>query len=193
MDDATFGRDALESSGDWARPHVRGPRTYVPVRAKETYYRVLPAAGVNASISDMAQWALAHLGHRPDVLPQDLLDELHAPEVVTPGELGGIPWRRERLREAYYAKGFRIYDYAGHRVLFHGGAVQGYRGMLALLPEHDLGLVMLWNTESALPSGLLPTLLDRYLGLPAQDWLGLDRPATRLVGSGRPSRSVRAR
>jgi beta-lactamase class C len=177
MRDATFGRDALEASGDYARPHVRGAKGFVPVRPKETYYRVMPAAGANASVADMAQWLLAQLGHRPDVLPPEVLAELHAPEVATPGETRSVPWRRERVREAQYALGFRVYDYSGHRMVFHGGAVQGYRAAMALLPDHDLGVVLMWNNESAVPSGLLPTLVDQYLGLPARDWLGLDRLA----------------
>jgi beta-lactamase class C len=177
MLDATFGRDALEANPDHASPHVRAARNYLPVRPKETYYRVMPAAGANASITDMAQWLLAQLGHHPDVLPVEVLEELHAPEVSTPGEIRSIPWRRERVREAQYALGFRVYDYQGHRMLFHGGAVQGYRGMLALLPGHDLGVVVLWNNESAVPSGLVPDFFDRYLGLPAADWVGFDRLA----------------
>jgi beta-lactamase class C len=179
MADATFGRDALEASGEYARPHVRGAKGFTPVRPKETYYRVMPAAGANASVHDMALWMLAQLGHRPDVLSPEVLAELHAPEVETPGEIRSVPWRRERVREAQYALGFRVYDYAGHRMVFHGGAVQGYRAAMALLPDHDLGVVLLWNNESAVPSGLLPTLLDRYLGLGPVDWLGLDRLAAK--------------
>jgi beta-lactamase class C len=192
MRDATFGRDALEASGDYAKPHVRGAKGFVPVRPKETYYRVMPAAGANASVSDMAQWLLAQLGHRPDVLPPEVLAELHAPEVVTPGETRSVPWRRERVREAQYALGFRVYDYAGHRMVFHGGAVQGYRAAMALLPDHDLGVVLMWNNESAVPSGLLPTLVDQYLGLPARDWLGLDRLA-RTPAPGKASPRAAAR
>ena len=48
--------------------------------------------------------------------------------------------------------------------------VQGYRAAIALLPETDLGVVLLWNSESALPSALMPTILDRALGLPPH-WL----------------------
>jgi beta-lactamase class C len=135
---------------------------------------VAPAAGVNASASDMAQWLLAQSGHRPDVLPAPLLATLHAPVVATPGETRGSSWRRQRLNAAGYGIGWRIYDYAGHRVIFHGGAVQGYRGAIALLPQRDLGVAILWNGESSLPSGLLPTILDRAIGLPAQRWLDVD-------------------
>jgi beta-lactamase class C len=59
-------------------------------------------------------------------------------------------------------------------VVFHAGAVQGYRGLVALVPERDLGVAILWNGESGLPSGLLPTILDRAIGLPAQRWLDVD-------------------
>src|SRR3546814_11088698 len=61
------------------------------------------------------------------------------------------------------AIGWRVYDYAGHRVVYHGGAVQGYRGVIALLPQRDLGVAILWNGESSQPSGLLPTILDRAI------------------------------
>jgi beta-lactamase class C len=142
----------------------------VSLLPKPTYYRVAPAAGVNASISDMAQWLIAQTGHRPDVLPASLLATLHAPVIGTPTELRGSSWRRERLEDAGYAIGWRVYNYAGHQVVFHGGAVQGYRGVVAMLPESDLGIAILWNSESALPSGLLPTMLDSALGL-SPHWL----------------------
>ena len=89
-------------------------------------------------------------------------------------------WRRERLNAAGYGMGWRVYDYAGHRVVFHGGAVQGYRGLLALVPERDIGVAILWNSDSSVPSGLLPTILDRAIGLPAQRWLDVDLPAPTL-------------
>lgn len=173
MSRSDFGRDALTRDGNWARPHVRGAGGFSAVFPKETYYRVSPAAGANASITDMATWAKAQLGHRLDVLPEDLLEEIHAPVVSTPGELERVPWRRERVREAHYALGWRVYDYMGHRLVFHGGAVQGFRGVIALLPEQDVGVVMLWNNEAATPSGLLPTFVDRVLGLPPVNWLNL--------------------
>lgn len=174
MHDASYGLEGIEASARWAKPHVRGRGGWVSLMPKPNYYRVAPAAGVNASISDMAQWLLAHTGHRPDVLPAPLLATLHAPLISTPSEIRGASWRRERLSSAGYALGWRAYNYAGHQVVFHGGAVQGYRGAMALLPEQDLGVVILWNSESGLPSGLLPTILDSALGLQGGQWLDDD-------------------
>jgi beta-lactamase class C len=174
MFSSTYGRDGLENSPSWARPHVRGRGGWVVVRPKETYYHVPPAAGVNASIHDMAQWLIAQMGHRPDVLTPSMLEAIHAPGIDTPSEKRGSPWRRERITAAWYGMGWRVLDYNGHRMLFHGGAVQGYRGLIAFLPKEDVGLVVLWNSESAAPSGLLPSFMDRALGIPTKDWLGVE-------------------
>ena len=174
MENATYGRDALESTKSWARPHHRAGHGWAPFVPKESYYHVPPAAGVNASIRDMEQWLIAQMGGRPDVLSPAVLDELHTPLVSTDREMVSTPWRRGRLLNAQYALGWRVYDYAGQTLVFHAGAVQGYRAMIAFLPQYRFGAVMLWNCESAAPSGLMPMLMDRYLGLPEVNWAGLD-------------------
>lgn len=176
MNDASLGLEGIESSARWAKPHVRGRGGWVSVMPKPTYYEVAPAAGVNASASDMAQWLLAHTGHRPDVLPAPLLATLHEPLVDTPYQTRSSAWRRARLDSAGYALGWRVYDYSGHRLVYHAGAVQGYRGMVALLPESDLGIAVMWNGESTLPSGMLPTMIDRALGIHSDltAWIDLD-------------------
>jgi beta-lactamase class C len=173
MNTATYGRDALEHSPHWARPHRRRGRQWKAFMPNETYYRMPPAAGVNASLRDMEQWLIAQMGGRPDVLSAELLDKIHAPLVETPHDLRSTQWRRHRLLDAQYALGWRVYEYAGEPLVFHAGAVQGYRAMIGFLPKRHVGMIMLWNCESAAPSGLMPMFFDRYLGLPSVDWAGV--------------------
>lgn len=174
MTNASYGLDGLMASASWAKPHVRGGGGWVAVMPNENYYRVPPAAGVNASIQDMAQWLRAQMGHRPDVLSKEVLNEIHTPQVATPGEIRATGWRSERLNNAYYGLGWRVMNYSGRTMIFHGGAVRGYRGLIAFLPDQDLGIVVLWNSESATPSSLMPTFFDSALGLPSRNWLGLE-------------------
>ena len=173
---ASYGRASFESSKSWARPHARVRSGWVPFETRDSYYHVAPAAGVNASIKDMSQWLIAQMGGRPEVLSPAVLQTLHTPEVSTPIEGRVAPWRRARVSDAHYALGWRVFNYAGQTLIFHAGAVKGYRSLIAFFPQSRFGAVMLWNCESALPSGLLPMLLDRYLGLPEVDWAGLDAP-----------------
>ena len=176
---ATYGREGLEGSPSWARPHVMAGGRFVALRPKENYYRVPPAAGVNASARDMSQWLMAQMGRQPEVLPPALLEEIQKPRVATPSELRSVPWRRERLRAAHYGLGWRVFDYADETLVFHGGAVQGYRGLIGFLPEHGFGIAILVNCECRLQSGLLPTALDGFLGLPRKDWMELDKQPRR--------------
>ena len=129
-----------------------------------------------AALESSASWAR---------LPAALLTTLHTPLVETPGERRATPWRSARLRDASYALGWRVYDYAGETLVFHAGAVQGYRSMIAFFPKYRFGAVMLWNCECAMPSGLMPMLLDRYLGLREVDWAGIQTPkSAHLVAGG---------
>ena len=181
MDTASYGLAALESSASWARPHRPSGHDWIPFEPTETYYRVAPAAGVNASLHDMEKWLIAQMGGRQDVLPTSLLDVLHTPGITTPSELHATPWRSARLTAAHYALGWRVYQYGGETLISHAGAVAGYRTMIGFFPKYHAGVVTLWNSEGAVPSGLMPMVFDGLLGLPHVDWAGIESaqaPAT---------------
>lgn len=171
----SVGRDGLLGAANHALPHVWGPLGPKPIEPKPNYYWLPAAAGVNASIRDLTRWLLAHQGHRPDVLRPELLQALHSPRVATPYEVGGSRWRRTRLLSAGYGLGFRVFDYQGHTVVFHAGAVDGARAIMAFAPQEDVGVALVWNANSGVPGGLLPYVMDRWLGLDGVDWLELDK------------------
>jgi beta-lactamase class C len=175
MTRANVGLEALSEDDNWARPHQRQWPKWKELKVKPNYYWVSAAAGINASLSDMQQYLIALLGNKPDALPAEVIAKLTTTQIATPGEINGPLWRRTRLRSAGYGLGMRLFDYSGHPVWFHAGAVAGYRGMIVGLPEKNAGLVLMWNSESNLPAGLVPTLLDRWLNFPAHDWLELHR------------------
>jgi beta-lactamase class C len=177
MTNASYGRAALESSKSWARPHRASARGWIPFEPSETYYRVAPAAGVNASLRDMEKWLIAQMGGRQDVLPTKLLNVLHAPGVATPSELHATPWRRARLTAAHYALGWRVFTYGGETLIYHAGAVAGYRTMIGFFPKYHVGVVTMWNSTGPVPGGLMPMVFDDLLGLPHVDWAGLEHDA----------------
>jgi beta-lactamase class C len=183
MSTASYGRAALESSKSWARPHRPSGHGWIPFEPSETYYRVAPAAGVNASLRDMEKWLIAQMGGRPDVLPTSMLDVLHTPGVATPTELRATPWRSARLTAAHYAMGWRVYEYGGETLIYHAGAVAGYRTMIGFFPKYHVGVVTLWNSTGPVPSGLMPMVFDGLLGLPHVDWAGIESAPARAAPS----------
>jgi CubicO group peptidase (beta-lactamase class C family) len=70
-----------------------------------------------------------------------------------------------------YALGWVAYDYRGVNVVAHGGMIDGFRALMVLLPDHDLGFAILCNLDrTKMPIAVANTLIDRSLGLPAKDW-----------------------
>ena len=183
MNRANLGMESLSEDANWARPHERRWPKNVEINVKPNYYWLDAAAGINASVSDMEQYVLALLGDRPDVLPSEVVTKLTTQQIATPAEIYGPPWRRARLLSAGYGLGMRLFDYSGHPIWFHAGAVAGYRGMIVGLPEKNAGMVLMWNSETNLPTGLVPTLLDRWLNQPEHDWLELHRYQPKPSGS----------
>ncbi|HYJ28913.1 MAG TPA: serine hydrolase domain-containing protein [Allosphingosinicella sp.] len=173
MTSASMTRAGLIGSPSWARPHAGG-RNGRPVEVAEAYYRVPAAGGVNSSIKDLALWMRAQMGLAPDVLPQQVLETIQEPRAATPGENRRRRRQAERIGNAYYGLGWRIYDYAGRRVVGHRGGVRGYRSLILFDPARRTGVVALWNSSAAQPGGLEFEVMDMLYGLPFHDWLQLD-------------------
>jgi beta-lactamase class C len=173
MTSASMTRAALLASPSWARPHAGG-RGARPVEVTEAYYRVPAAGGVNSSIKDLALWMRAQMGLAPDVLPIPVLQAVQEPRAPTPGENRRRRRQAERIGNSFYGLGWRVYDYAGRRVIGHRGGVRGYRSLIMFDPARKTGVVALWNSSAAQPGGLEFEVMDMLYGLPFQDWLQLD-------------------
>lgn len=165
MSGASFGMRDLKKEANWARSHRRRSLdSWQVVDVKPAYYEVPAAGGVNANILDMTKWLKAQMGHAPTIIPEETLKRLQSPIVETPAELRRNR-RISRLSEAYYGLGWRVYKYAGHTVVNHSGAVEGYGARIAFLPELDVGIVLLSNSRSREFWEILPMFLDYELGL----------------------------
>ena len=173
MTSATATREGLVNAASWARPH-RGGKGSTPVEVTDSYYRVPAAGGVNSSIKDLALWMIAQMGTMPDVLPKDALEAAQTPLTNTPGELRRLRLARERLGSAQYGLGWRVYDYAGHRVIGHRGGVTGYRSLIFFDPKKKAGVVALWNSGTSQPAGVEFEVMDMLYGLEPKDWLKLE-------------------
>lgn len=154
---ASFGLRAFVEDRNHAEPHIWDGRNWSVTRTTRHYYRVPPAAGINASIDDMKSWLLAQLGHKPDVLSEDMLAEMHRGVVRTSRQQAHYRWRKS-LGEVYYGLGWRIFEYDGiGGFVHHGGYVRGMRSEMVFNPDLQMGLVFLTNSE---PDGVGDLVFD---------------------------------
>ena len=159
MENASTDFATIANHSNFALPHRRNKSL---MKLDSAYYSVLPAAGVNASIADMNQWLLGMLGHRPEVFADDLLFQITSKRVILPKN---NPWSRswKGIRSVGYGLGWRIVDYKGLELVYHGGFVNGYRAEIAFCPKEDIGIVLLANSKSSMMHRSIPNFFDLYL------------------------------
>lgn len=153
MDTASVGFAAFNHASNRAEPHIKTRSGFKRVKVKPNYYQLAPAAGVNASITDISKWLIANMGYRPDVVPQRVLEDVTTPGVRTTKELRRRDWR-PYLDDAHYGKGWRVYQFEGQTLIYHAGWVAGYVAEIAYSPELKLGMAILLNGESRVVSEL---------------------------------------
>lgn len=133
-----------------------------------------PAGGVYASLDGMTAWARMMLG-RGTLGDRAVLDTATVQAVTTPQAIVTEPVFQQTWPEATtitYGMGWFVHDYHGTRVVEHGGNTDGMTSLVALLPETDVGIVVLTNAGSTLyPQALAHELFDRVLGrTPESGW-----------------------
>jgi CubicO group peptidase (beta-lactamase class C family) len=166
------------------------------------------AGSVHSSARDLANWLLMHIQkgkfRERVVVTSGPLAQTHHPH---------IPIRmpspeRELFPDTHmhsYALGWVVYDHGGHRVVGHGGAIQGFRTQLDFLPDDGVGVVVLSNLHGTYMNlALSHTILDLLLDRPRKDWnsyfqktLSRSMDTARSVSEGRvagtrPSRELSA-
>lgn len=162
MKDASTGYRGLIWNNNVAFPHDRINGEYQPRPLNTGYYNLLPAAGVNASIDDMEKWLAALLGFMPKKLDTAVISLISTPQVYTPLKRNYTRFW-DPIEARYYSFGWRIFDYKGKRILYHGGYVRGYRAEIAFCPEENTGIAFLLNSPNRLASQVVPTFFNMYL------------------------------
>lgn len=150
--------------------HVRFDGAWEP-RATRDPTPQAPAGGATSSVRDLTRWMRLELAEGRldgvELIPAAALDPTHAPLTARgTNPVTGAP--------AFYGLGWSV-EYGRHGLAWgHAGAFsQGARTVVTLLPESDLGIVVLAN---AFPTGAPEALSDSFFdlvfeGAPAQDYL----------------------
>jgi CubicO group peptidase (beta-lactamase class C family) len=168
---------------DHATPHrKRGDQPLAPIEWLE-FDSEGPGGTINACAAEMAAWVRLQLGTgevegRRLVSAEQLL-ETRTPQMVIraePAEKAVLDL--SETTQQTYGMGWTIWDYRGHGAHSHGGAIDGFRSTLALVPRHNLGVVVLVNGAPTNGfTAIRNAVLDRLLGLEPRDWNTLLKPS----------------
>jgi CubicO group peptidase (beta-lactamase class C family) len=126
---------------------------YKPMRDVDN---IGPSGSINSNVLDMAQWLRLQLNHGEfegrRLISEVNLNETWTTQIDITGNIG-------------YGMGWMIREWEGQPVVEHGGNVDGFSAQVAMLPESDLGFVLLTNAHAnPLPPQVITMVWDTLLG-----------------------------
>ena len=128
-----------------------------------------PAGGLVSSVADMTAWIRFHLSdgtyHGTRILSDKNLKYLHRGQLIT---------SQYDNRVTTYGHCWYIEQNNRYKVFFHTGTTWGFGALCVYLPELNLGMMFLANSEvpSSPRYAIMRRLIDLYLGAPDKDYSG---------------------
>jgi CubicO group peptidase (beta-lactamase class C family) len=117
-----------------------------------------PAGAINSSARDMAQWVRLMLGNGvyngKRLVSEKGFEELTRKQINIGGSID-------------YGLGWFLRQWKGHKVVEHGGNIDGFNAQVALMPDQKLGFVLLTNvTASSLGAVAMNTIWKNLVAEP---------------------------
>jgi CubicO group peptidase (beta-lactamase class C family) len=170
---------ALIDGADVAQPHARADGKLV-VLEQTDHDNNAPAGSMNSCVEDLAKWMILQLSRGGKIFSADRSKEMWSAQTITPiADLPkGAPAAFEAVKPQFssYGLGWGLRDYRGRKLVGHTGALAGYVSRTVLVPELNLGVVVLTNQEENAAHGAIAnTVVDHYLNAPAVDWVAAFR------------------
>jgi len=154
------------------------------------------AGSVASSVNDMSLWIKAQLakGMYQQEPEKRLFSEQQSKAMWKARTLLGVSdsaTERDKTHFRAYGLGWFLNDYHGVKLVHHSGGILGMVSKVVLVPEENLGMVILTNQQSGYAfNAIYYSILNEFLGLPEKDWIafyndlrlkGIEREQQRLA------------
>ena len=177
MNHSNVSNAAIKPDDNVAFPHSR-----MDDKLQVIHFEVLdnagPAGAINSCAADMAKWVQLQLnrGKFTDrdgrLFGAERSREMWSPQTILPVGDPPAPLAGLKANFADYALGWGLRDYHGRKLVGHTGGVAGFVSRVMLVPEENLGVVVLTNAEEdGAFDSVLYHVLDYYFHLPPTDWI----------------------
>lgn len=135
------------------------------------------AGGIVCSLEDMMTWVRTQLKQGTTPEGRELFSAAQNQEMWKPRTLLGVSERAYEYNRTHfraYGLGWRLADVHGYKEVSHTGTLAGMKSYVVLLPELELGVVLLTNgSSSAARSSVMNTIVHSFLPVEQVDWVQL--------------------
>jgi hypothetical protein len=177
MKNTNTSATAFKAGDDWASPHSKVEDKLQPIPI-ENLDNAGPAGSINSSVADMSRWVLLQLNHgkipgaETRIFSEQTSRDMWAQQMVVSVRPSPPELKNLQAHFAGYGMGWGMRDYKGRKLVSHSGGVAGFVTRVMLVPEENLGVVILTNAEEdAAFEAVLFHILDAYLGGTTQDYI----------------------
>ena len=119
-------------------PHLGNPLRVSPIYPYNRMHA--PSSTLNSNVLEMSHWAIANMNEGKYKAIQILSPTTHA-MMMTP------TFTTNKERKISIGLGWFMYSYKGITNCEHGGSDDGYKSLLTLIPEKQIGIIILCNLE----------------------------------------------
>jgi CubicO group peptidase (beta-lactamase class C family) len=160
MTNSDTSPDDMQKSRDYSFGYDYNSTTKVTRRLPQRPIpAAAPAGAINSSARDMAQWVRLMLGD----------GVFNGQRLVS--EKGFAELTRKQINIAGtvdYGLGWFLRQWNGHKIVEHGGNIDGFNAQVAFMPDQKLGFVLLTNvTASPIGAIAMNTIWQALVGTPA--------------------------
>ncbi|MEZ5759155.1 MAG: serine hydrolase [Emcibacteraceae bacterium] len=130
---------------------------------------IAAAGGIQCSARDMLKWMNVHLHNGAGLMSKAQHDEMWSPQTIQPVSMSDHNWFGTNF--AAYGLGFRLKDYYGYKQVSHTGGLLGMVTYEVMIPEKNLGVVVLTNQENGYAMrAIMENIMQVYLDQGDIDW-----------------------
>lgn len=161
----------LPAKGNFATPHGRKNNINFPI-AWENWEEIGALGGIIASVNDVSKWMIFNLNK--GINGKDtLLTARTLNTIWTPHNNFNVDHTKKNDFNRHfsaYSLGWSMSDYHGNLRLGHTGGYDGMITAVTLVPDQNLGVVVLTNGMKSPITAATNYALDTFLGIKVKDW-----------------------
>jgi len=173
MNASNFSVNDSQKADDFSQPYmeIKEKIEKVPFRNID---EIGPAGSINSNVEEMIRYVQMHLnkgkcGEKGDkkIISEATAAKMQTPQMVVPSADSSF----KELMNLGYGMGLGVGAYRGHKVVSHGGGIDGFTSSLTFMPDDGIGMMILTNRSGTpLPTIVARNVYDRLLGLEPIDW-----------------------
>ena len=169
--------EVSQHTDDYALPYEEKKGEIEQAPFYSTFQAMGPAGSISTNLEDIEHWLRFQLNEgkhgETQLLAAEQLAQNHRPHIVIPAGSAVPMGTYSEIVNMCYGLGWHISSYRGHRMVEHGGSIDGFMAEVVLLPDEHVAVAILTNRGSTLvPYILAFTACDRLLGAEKTDWNG---------------------